>query len=145
MSTYGPEISDMNFKLIGGVTPNATDIKKVQIEQVNLLMNDFKLEIDKQYQPLPADVKNQCGSMYTSMTTGIENYKQEATERINEQELGSIGITEVAETIPLFNMIVKLTPLFISFTVYALLTVISPIMAIIGGFVYGIIRKIKPE
>ena len=144
MSTYGPEISDMNFKLIGGVIPNATDIKQAQIQQVNELMDDFKSSLGAQYQPLPSDVKSQCGSLYTAMVTGIENYKQEAAKKINENQL-SISATDVAETIPVFNMIVKITPLFIAFAVYALLTILNPIMGIIAGFVYGVIRKIKPE
>jgi len=144
MSTYGPKISEMNFKLIGGVIPNATDIKQAQIQQVNELMGGFKSILDAQYQPLPADVKTQCGSMYTAMVTGIESYKQEATRRINENQL-SISVTDVAETIPLFNLIVKITPLFMAFAIYALLTILNPIMGIIGGFVYGIIKKVKPE
>jgi hypothetical protein len=78
------------------------------------------------------------------MVTGIENYKQEAAKKINENEL-SISVTDVAETIPIFNMIVKITPLFMSFAIYALLTLLNPIMGILGGFVYGMIRKIKPE
>lgn len=144
MSTYGPKISEMNFDLIGGVIPNASDVKQAQIEQVNELMDGFKESLDAQYQPLSSDVKTQCRPMYTAMVTGIENYKDEAARRINEGEI-AIGVEDVAETIPLFNMIVNITPLFIAFSIYAFLSILNPIMGIIGGFVYGVIRKIEPE
>jgi len=144
MSVYGPIITKQNFDLIGGVIPNASDVKQAQIDQVNELMDGFKASLDEQYRPLPSAVKNQCGSLYTAMVTGIENYKTEAARKINENEL-DIGVTDVAEAIPVFNMIVKITPLFIAFSVYAFLTILNPIMGILGGFVYGVARKVIPK
>jgi len=144
LPTYESQISESNMDLISGLIPNATDIKDVQKSQIEELSTGLKTNFADEYQLLPSDLRTQCGPVYDAMIEGFDKYKNLTYEEIDKQEL-QVGGTEIIQAIPMFGMISKITPIFIIFSIYALVSILNPLVSIFGGLVYSIMRKIKPE
>jgi len=145
MQVYENQMTQSNLKFISTFIPNATEIKKAQAGQIEDLTEGFKSSLTTQYQSLQDDAKTHCKPMYDAMVVGIEDYKRQTIAQINEQQLPVFGVGDILQQFPLFGLMVKITPLFIGFSAYALLSILGPLLGILGGIVYSILKKIRPE
>jgi hypothetical protein len=78
--------------------------------------------------------------MYNGLTQSLDNYKQQSFQKIDEQEI-ILSEKDILQMFPFFALIVKVTPLLIAISAYALLAILTPIIGIIGGIIYSIAKK----
>jgi len=145
MQFYEKQMVESNLKFFVAFIPNATEIKRAQAGQIEDMTDGFKSSLVVQYENLPIDVRTQCRSMYDAMIVGIDNYKQQAVAQINEQQTPVVGMGDILQQFPLFDLLVKITPLLIAFSAYALISILNPLLGIFGGIVYSVIKRIRPE
>ena len=65
-------------------------------------------------------------------------------EEIEKQDVQVDG-TEIVQVVPTFGLLSKITPIFIVFSIYAFISFLNPLVGILGGVVYSILKKIRPE
>lgn len=141
MSTYETEISKSNMDLFSSLVPDVSNLKDIQKQQIIDIADGFKYSLDERYKILPDDTKNQCKSMYDGLVQGLDSYKSRAIQQIDQQQL-SISQEDLAQAIPMFDLLTKITPLLIAISCYTLLSVIKPLIGIFGGIFYAALKKI---
>ncbi len=140
ISAYEKQIYESNIEMITGFIPDMEGLEDLQKTQVQEMVVGIKSSLNEQYKQMPENTKTQCKPMYTGLIQGLDNYEQQ----IEEQELG-IGEEQILEQFPFFDITVKTAPLFVAIGMFILLGILSPVMSIVSGIVYTIIRKIKPS
>jgi len=139
MQVYEQEISESNIRMMASFIPNRTDIQDAQKKQIEELTEGFKSSLTFRYQSSSSDIRNQCKPLYDGMMTALDDYKNRSFEKIEKSDLPIIG-EDVTHYFPFFDLLEKLTPLFVAFSAYFFLYILIPIMGIFGGVVYGIAR-----
>jgi hypothetical protein len=145
MQVYENQMVQSNLKFFVAFIPNATEIKKAQAGQIEDMTDGFKSSLVVQYENLQSDVRTQCKPMYDAMIVGIDDYKRQAVAQINEQQVPVVGMGDILQQFPLFDLLVKITPLLIAFSAYALISILNPLLGIFGGIVYSAIKRVGPE
>jgi len=142
--SYETEISKSNKELMTGFLPNMNDVKDVQKKQVGDIDEGFKYSLTERYNTMSEDVKTQCKPMYDGLIQGLDSYKNRTVQQIDQKEL-AISEEEISTYFPFFNILIQITPIFISITAYAFLTVLNPVIGIFGGIVYSMINRNKKD
>jgi hypothetical protein len=140
MSTYEKEISKSNMDLFTSFVPDVSNLKDIQKQQITDIAEGFKYSLNERYKILPDDTKTQCKPMYDGLIQGLNSYNTRAIQQIDQQQL-SIGQEELAQVIPMFDLLTKITPLLIAISCYTLLSVIKPFIGIFGGIFYATLKK----
>lgn len=141
MSTYEAEISKSNMDLLTSFVPDVSNLKDIQKQQITDIADGFKYSLDERYKILPDDTKNQCKPMYDGLVQGLDSYKTRTIQQIDQQQV-SISQEELAQVVPMFDLITSITPLLIAISCYALLSMIKPFIGIFGGIFYIALKKV---
>jgi len=140
MKSYEEEILQTNMNLVKNLMPDASGAKEVQKKQIEQITEGFKYALSERYDYLPEGTKTECKVLYDGLTQSLDSYKQQSFQRIDEQEM-VITEEEIIQVFPFFSLIVKSTPLIITISAYALLAILTPVMGMICGVVYSIIKE----
>lgn len=140
--SYEGLIIESNVNLIRTVAPNATQLQNFQLEFVNSTVDELKQSIQNQYDQAPSETKEQCKPVYDSIIIGIEDYKNQVNERMKAQEVGDIQ-EELIRSFPIIGQIINATPLFLAISLFALLEILRPFIALIFGIIYSLIKSKK--
>jgi hypothetical protein len=140
---YEKQVSESNKELIMSFIPEVSSIKKAQKEQISQITEGFQYALTERYDAMTEENKAQCKPMYEALIQGLESYKERAFQRIEEEEV-TIGEEELLQLFPFYELTIKVTPLLVAITAYALLTVLIPPVGIFCGVVYVLMKKIKP-
>lgn len=141
MSTYETEISKSNMDLLTSFVPDISNLKDIQKQQITDIADGFKYSLNERYNVLPDSTKTQCKPMYDGLVQGLDSYKTRAVQQIDQQQI-NIGQEELAQVIPMFDLLTKITPLLIAISSYALLSMIKPLIGTFGGIFYFALKKI---
>jgi len=141
MSTYETEISKSNMDLLTSFVPDVSNLKDIQKQQITDIADGFKYSLNERYNVLPDSTKTQCKPMYDGLVQGLDSYKTRAVQQIDQQQV-NIGQEELAQVIPMFDLLTKITPLLIAISSYALLSMIKPLIGTFGGIFYFALKKI---
>jgi hypothetical protein len=142
MQSYEEGMLQTNMDLIKNFMPDMSEAKASQKKQVEQLTDGIKYALSERYDYLPEETKTECKYLYDGLTQSMDNYKQQSFQKIDEQDI-AISEEDIMNIFPFFGLIIKATPIIITISVYALLAILTPIMGIIGGFVYSIVKKEK--
>jgi hypothetical protein len=142
IESYEEGMLQTNMDLIKNFMPDMSEAKAAQKKQVEQLTEGIKYSLSERYDYLPEETKTECKSLYDGLTQSMDSYKQQSFQKIDEQEM-TISEEDIMNIFPFFGLIIKATPIIITISVYALLAILTPIMGIIGGFVYSIVKKEK--
>jgi hypothetical protein len=126
--------------LFTSFVPDVSNLKDIQKQQITDIAEGFKYSLNERYKILPDDTKTQCKPMYDGLIQGLNSYNTRAIQQIDQQQL-SIGQEELAQVIPMFDLLTKITPLLIAISCYTLLSVIKPFIGIFGGIFYATLKK----
>ena len=140
MKSYEEEMLKTNMNLIKNFIPDTSVVKDAQKNQIEQITGGLKYALSERYDYLPEETKTECNVLYDGLTESLDNYKAQMFQKINEQET-VVTEEEIMQVFPLFDLIVKATPIIIAISAYALLTVLTPIMGVISGVVYSIGKK----
>jgi len=140
--SYEEEIIESNANLIRTVVPTTTQVQNIQLGIVNTTTDELKQSIQNQYELAPSETKEQCKPVYDSIIAGVENYKNQVNERVRELEIGDIQ-EEVINSFPIIGQLINATPLFLAITLFALLEILRPFIALTFGVVYSLIKPKK--
>ena len=141
MSTYETEISKSNMDLLTSFVPDVSNLKDIQKQQITDIADGFKYSLNERYNVLPDSTKTQCKPMYDGLVQGLDSYKTRTVQQIDQQQV-NIGQEELAQVIPMFDLLTKITPLLIAISSYALLSMIKPLIGTFGGIFYFALKKI---
>lgn len=117
-----------------------TSIAKGFIEQA---YTDVNTIVDNEYVKLSQDVQTECVGLRDNIKTEVDNYKNsvftqlETGEKLGAEETAK----EVFSKIGMFSAISKSIPLTSAISIFFLLEFLKPLLALIGGFVYSVIRR----
>jgi hypothetical protein len=139
---YEKQVSESNKELIMSFIPEVSSIKEAQKEQISQITEGFQYALTERYDAMTEESKAQCKRMYEALIQGLESYKERAFQRIEEEEV-TIG-EELLQLFPFYELTIKVTPLLVAITAYALLTVLIPPVGIFCGIIYVLMKKIKP-
>jgi hypothetical protein len=137
---YEKEILEANMGLIKGFMPDMSQAKDAQKNQVEKLTEGIKYALSERYGYLPEETKTECKVLYDGLNQSLDSYKQQSFQKIDEANM-TISEEDILQIFPFFGLIVKATPVIIAISAYALLAVLTPIMGIICGFVYSLVKK----
>jgi cbb3-type cytochrome oxidase subunit 3 len=141
---YEEQVSESNKELIMSFIPEMSDIKEAQKEQISQITEGFQYALTERYDAMTEESKAQCKPMYEALVQGLESYKERSFQKIEEEEM-MVGEEELMQLFPFYNLTVKITPLLVAITAYALLAVLIPPVGIFCGIVYVLMKKIKPK
>lgn len=144
MGKYEKEMQQTNMDLIKNFMPDMSEAKDAQKKQVTQLADGLKYVVDERYNYLPEENKSACSSFYQGLNQSLDNYKEQMSNKIDN---GNITFSEqdLLQAFPLFNLIVKATPVIIAISAYALLAVLTPVMGFFGGAVYSLVKHDKED
>jgi hypothetical protein len=140
MGSYEKEMQQTNMDLIKNFMPDMSEAKDAQKKQVTQLADGMKYVVNERYDYLPEENKSACYSLYQGLTQSLDNYKDQVTNKIDKENV-TFSEQDLLQAFPLFNLIIKATPVIITLSAYALLAVLTPIMGFFGGIIYSIISK----
>jgi hypothetical protein len=149
-NVYKERIKDSNLRLLVSFVPDVNKLQGVQRKQLESFVEQtgegFKSSITNQYNTLPQDVQQQCKPLYDSIITGIDNYKEEAIQkiRVKEYEVSEEEIKNmVLQAFPAFEGIIKATPLTTAILAFTFLEVLRFVFGVIGGLAAFLASKFK--
>ena len=137
LQTYENIASESNMKLILSLVPNVTEMKRNQVEEIRQISENFQYSLRERYEGLNESVRTQCEPLYYGLMEGIKGYENRTIEGIENQKFEISGLMK---QFPFFQVLIKATPLLLSITAYALLTILIPFISTIGGIVYSLMR-----
>lgn len=135
--SYQGLIIESNANLIRVFVPDLSQLQKFQSEFVNKTADDLKESIQKQYDQVPSEIKNQCKPVYDSIIAGIEDYKIQVNERMQAQRIEDVQ-EELIKSFPIIEQTINATPLFLAIALFALLEILRPFVSLLFGIIYSI-------
>jgi hypothetical protein len=135
ISKYQAIASSASAGLIDEILPMS--IKDMKKEEIGLIVDGLELGLEQQYQLQSSDVKAVCQPMYTSMVTGLENFRQEEERMIDEMDISGYAET----TLPGYSVFNKMTPLFSALGLLIVFGIINSVCSLGYGLVYIGVRK----
>ncbi len=128
---------------VGALLPDAGQLQQAQSGIASNFINQasasVKNIIDNEYSSLPSGKQTECSQFKDSVKIDVESYR---TQLITQLQSGnsSIGTEQLAKDvfskISLFSAIAKALPLIAALALFALLELIKPLFAAIGGIAY---------
>ena len=139
MKSYEEEMEQTNMELINAFMPDMSEAKEAQKKQVEQLTEGFKYALSERYDYMPEETKTECKVLYEGLTQALDSYKEQTTQKIDEEEI-TVSEEDMLQVFPLFGLIVKATPVIIAISAYALLAILTPVMGVLGGIVYSLVK-----
>jgi len=143
--SFEKQIYDSNLELVQAIVSDSLDVGEMQITFVKGITGALKINLENKYNSMPEQTKNQCGSMYNELTQTLTDYENQISAP-SEQEL-SEAEQNIIESLPIFNTLVKIAPLFVALFVYVSLSILTVFISMFLGIVYSITesgaKKIK--
>lgn len=137
LDTYGPLINTSNEQLFDEITPD--NIKDAQKREIDTLVDGIKDSLTEQYDTMHSSTRRDCGSMYTGLVTGLENFRMDSHKQIDEASIDEILPPSVDTTFDVFN---KMQPLFLFFGLFIVMGILNSVGSLFSGVVYFVVGKL---
>ena len=143
--SYQGTILKSNIDLINMFTPEMTQIQTMESGIVNRTADGLEQSVTEEYQKVEPMARQQCVAVYDAVIVGIENFKEEAAEKIKSEEgMSEEQIQEfITSSFPIVDQFMKATPLFLAIMFFALLEFIKPFISAFLGAIYTIAYRFK--
>lgn len=126
---------------IGQLQQAQNDVASSFITQASASVNNI---VDNEYSLLAAGKQIECSQFKDNVKTGVDSYKSQLLSQLQAGN-SSIGTEQLAQDVfskvGVFSAIAKATPLIAALSLLALLELIKPLLALLGGAVYSLLNR----
>lgn len=138
-------------EMISSVTALLPDMQQLQQAQnevassfVAQASSDVKNIVGAGYAALPPEKQAQCSGFRDSTDAGIDSYKSRILSQLRAGN-STIGTEQLAQQVfsrvGIFSAIAKSLPLIAAVSLFVLLEVLKPLLALFGGAVYSLVNR----
>lgn len=140
MSSYEQKINESNMELITSLVPDVSAIQDAQKMLVTQMSEGFQSSVEQEYESMTPEERTDCKSMRNNLIRGINNYEEDYKKQVDEQEI-DFDQSQIFDVFPAFNVIANMSPIFAAFSVYILLSLLTPIASVFCGIAYSVMKK----